>query len=756
MLKKKLCIILLIIMCAAGITAQAEAAGRPAIKEALPEGRGEAYPVKPPGKNAGRVVLVVLDRFRVADLAGELPPNLQRITSGGAVALMNYNTAGGVNPDSACVTIGGGAHLKGYETSGTGFEADTRLERGTAADEYFQRTGQNPPSGSLVQVGIASLKKMNETLPYTAEPGALGKAIHQAGLKTAFLGNSDTALKLQRQALSIAMDENGLVDYGLIGLETLTPDLGFVGGIRTDYSRLLEEYKRLPAGAAMTVIELGDFSRLYSARNDVFDERLEELRRDTVKRVDLFLGRLMEGMDFEKDLLLVVVPTPWQYMLETDRLTPVVAYGAGINPGFLTSPTTRRAGVVLNLDIAPTILEFLGINTPLTITGRAMRVVPAADTVQALQGMSRQLALTYAARPYLQKGYIFYQLILLLLSLVFIFWKFKVRDYLKPFLLSVMAVPLVYLILPLLPQPGPLALAAQLVVITILLTMLILLLQRFGLDPFALICIATAGALLLDTLSGSALQKTSVLGYDPIVGARFYGMGNEYMGIMIGALIIGSSSLLTVFPKYKRILLTLTGFVFILAVYTLAAPQLGTNVGGTIAAASAFLVSLLLLTGVKFNIKTVLLVASAVALVVLLFILYDIRRPVELQSHIGRAAGLIAAGGFGEIVNIIIRKSEISIKLIKYTIWSRIFIASLGSLALLFYRPTGVMAAIKAKYPYLYKGFMGVIVGSIVALIFNDSGVVAAATAMVFCAPPLIYMVLGELEARENKVMTPK
>ena len=31
------------------------------------------------------------------------------------------------------------------------------------------------------------------------------------------------------------------------------------------------------------------------------------------------------------------------------------------------------------------------------------------------------------------------------------------------------------------------------------------------------------------------------------------------------------------------------------------------------------------------------------------------------------------------------------------------------------------------------------------------SGVVAAATTMVFCAPPLIYMVLGELEARENE-----
>lgn len=751
MLKKKVCIILLTIIYILGMAMQAEAAYQPAIKDALPAGQGESYPVKPPGKDAGRVVMVVLDRFRVADLSGELPPNFKKITGGGAVALMNYNTAGGINPDSACVTIGGGAHLKGYETSGTGFEADTRLERGTAADEYFQRTGKNPPSGSLVQVGIASLKKMNETLPYTAEPGALGKAIHNAGLKTAFLGNSDTALKLQRQALSIAMDENGLVDFGLIGQEALTPDLGFVGGVRTDYSRLMDEYKRLPSGVAMTVIDLGDFSRLYYARNDVFNDRLEELRRDTIKRVDQFLGQLMERMDFERDLLLVVVPTPWQDLLETDRLTPVVAYGAGIKTGLLTSPTTRRAGVVLNIDLAPTVLNFLGLNTPLTINGRAMQVVPAGDTVRTLQDMSRQLALTYDARPYLQKGYIFYQLILLILSLMFIFWKIKVRDYLKPFLLSVMVVPLVYLVLPLFPQPGPLALATQLVVLTVLLTVLILILQRFGFDPFTFICLATAGSLLVDTLTGSTLQKTSVLGYDPIVGARFYGMGNEYMGILIGSLIIGISSLLTVFPKYKRIILPLAGAVFILAVYNLAAPQLGTNVGGTIASASAFLVTFLLLAGVKFNIKTLLMVASGVVLVVSLFILYDIRRPVELQSHMGRAASLIAAGGFDEIVKIIIRKSEMNIKLIKYANWSRIFIASLASLALLFYRPIGVVASIKVKYPYLYRGFMGVIVGSIVALIFNDSGVVAAATTMVFCAPPLIYMVLGEMETSEKE-----
>lgn len=728
---------------------QAVASYRPAIAAALPPSAEEARPIKS-DHEPGRVVMLVIDRLRLADFSGALPGNLQKITRGGAMALMNYNTAAGVNPDSTYVSIGGGAHLKGYAASGIGYEAEARLEQGKASDEYFQRTGMKPPPGSLVQLGIARLKKINGELPYTAEPGVLGSALHDSGKKTAVLGNSDVYNSLGRQALTIAMDENGLVDYGKISGEVLTGDLGFVGGIRTDYRQMLEGYKKLPDGTDLTVIELGDLSRLHYARDDVLSERLEELRRKTIMNIDGFLGELIAEMNQDRDLLLVVVPTPWQDTERYDRMTPIVAYGAGIKQGYLTSPTTRRSGVVLNTDIAPTVLDFFGIKPPLTISGRPMQYVPAENTLPSLLAMDRQLELTYDARPYVQKGYIFYQLILLVLSLFFIFWRLTVRDYLKPFLLSVMVVPLVYLLLPLLPQPGLPALGLQLVVMTVLLTMLVLLLQRFGFDPFTFICLATAGALLLDTLAGSPLQKTSVLGYDPIVGARFYGMGNEYMGILIGSLIVGVSSLFTVLTNYKRILLPLFGAIFLLAVYIMAAPRLGTNVGGTIASASAFLVTFLLLAGVRFNMKTVLLAAGGVFLVVTAFVLYDVRRPPEVQSHMGRAAALIAAGGIDEVAKIILRKSEMSIKLIKYTIWSRIFLASLGSLALLFYRPMGVMASVKAKYPYLYRGFIGVIVGSMVALVFNDSGVVAAATTMVFGAPPLIYLVLGEMENKKQ------
>ncbi|WP_238472868.1 hypothetical protein [Desulforamulus profundi] len=57
--------------------------------------------------------------------------------------------------------------------------------------------------------------------------------------------------------------------------------------------------------------------------------------------------------------------------------------------------------------------------------------------------------------------------------------------------------------------------------------------------------------------------------------------------------------------------------------------------GGTIAAASALLVTFLLLMGVRFRFRTVMLVALLVVVAVLGFIAFDLSRPPDLRSHMG-------------------------------------------------------------------------------------------------------------------------
>ena len=43
--------------------------------------------------------------------------------------------------------------------------------------------------------------------------------------------------------------------------------------------------------------------------------------------------------------------------------------------------------------------------------------------------------------------------------------------------------------------------------------------------------------LVFDSIFNSFLQQNSFLGYDPVIGARFYGIGNEYGGIILGFLL---------------------------------------------------------------------------------------------------------------------------------------------------------------------------------------------------------------------------
>ena len=121
---------------------------------------------------------------------------------------------------------------------------------------------------------------------------------------------------------------------------------------------------------------------------------------------------------------------------------------------------------------------------------------------------------------------------------------------------------------------------------------------------------------MLDLLHGAALNSRSFLGYDPLGGARFYGMGNEYMGIQIGSLILGFGSLCSLLlrkfsqPEQKegtpppfllkviranRLSLLLTFGLFavfsLLVIFMMASPNYGANFGGAITAGVALAVT---------------------------------------------------------------------------------------------------------------------------------------------------------------------
>ncbi|HZK34047.1 MAG TPA: hypothetical protein VFD33_01890, partial [Bacillota bacterium] len=267
-----------------------------------------------------------------------------------------------------------------------------------------------------------------------------------------------------------------------------------------------------------------------------------------------------------------------------------------------------------------------------------------------------------------------------------------------------------------------------------------------------IISLATVGLLLIDQIFGAKLIKASPLGYDTISGARFYGIGNEYMGILIGGTCTGCSALLekTRHMVNKGRIRPLIFLIPILTIIILAYPSLGANVGGTISAGIAFASLFILSEKRKIRIKNAIYIGIFASSLVIFAFLIDSTKSIDSQSHMGQTINLVRQNGLFEISNIIKRKISMNIRLFRYTIWTRVFILSLLSMGTLLFRPVGVVREVSRRYPVMAKGLGSGIIGSVAALLTNDSGIVAAATSIIFVALPFIMLVCDYLRKQDQ------
>ncbi|MGQ9755462.1 MAG: hypothetical protein ACUVRF_05775 [Desulfotomaculales bacterium] len=629
------------------------------------------------------------------------------------------------------------------------FNVDEAYNKAVAADEFRWRTGLTPPEGGIVHLKISKIIGDNAALPYPVQIGVIGETLNAKGFATCVLGNQDWEGYKRRQAATIAMDRYGIVDCGDVGASTLRSNVAFPGGRCTDYDRLLNLFDRFYNHAVFTVIELGDWARLDEVASEVLPEAREAYRSRILAEMDRFLGKLLQRLNMQQDLLIVVSPTPPREGIKAgDFLTPVVFVGNGVSPGFAASASTRRVGIILNTDLAPTILTFLGLQPPEGLMGSPVTFAVHKGALDYLSSLNDQLVTRHNVRVPLIQTYMFFQIVIVLASIACIISRgFRLAStFHLPFLLLItMSFPLACLLVPMFPFYGATVMVLQTLVLLFVVSSLAGIMRRRSvLLPLAFLSLATVATIVIDLMLGAPLQKQSILGYDPLGGARFYGLGNEYMGVLVGAAILGCGILLSMARRQLvncRTLLV-TGPVFALCLYSIAAPSVGANMGGAITAAVAFMVSLLGFAGVRFRPLTLVAVAGSIPVIVGTVAAIDLLGGTQ-QSHIGRAVSLILGeGGLPAALDIIHRKLAMNLKLIKYTIWTKVFLVSLGGLVLLFYRPLGRMQSFKAKFPFLYTAFVGITVGSIAALVFNDSGIVAAATTMVFGALALLYLFL--------------
>jgi hypothetical protein len=291
--------------------------------------------------------------------------------------------------------------------------------------------------------------------------------------------------------------------------------------------------------------------------------------------------------------------------------------------------------------------------------------------------------------------------------------------------------------------------------LTIGLAIAISLLLKAGFETlegrFTAMCLATGLGIIVDALAGAGLMKHSVLGYDPIGGARFYGIGNEYMGALVGSLIVGCGLLLDCIGAYaqtqakRRSFSWLVFFAFTSGIIVLAMPGIGANLGGTCAAIAGFGVAYVL-----FLRKSVTWyhIASSVGLGILLIIAIasiDARLASGPLSHWGKTLLWARESGIQVLVDVVRRKASMNLKLIRYTIWTRAFLVFVGALAFIRIRPVGLAQKILAGRPCFTAGLSACLVAGGVSLITNDSGIVSAALITMYPALVLLGLAWQEV-----------
>jgi len=246
----------------------------------------------------------------------------------------------------------------------------------------------------------------------------------------------------------------------------------------------------------------------------------------------------------------------------------------------LTSATTQQRGLVSSIDIAPTALDWLGRPVPDEMRGRAIEGDGALDGARLRSFEARLRVVGPRRLPAL--GILLCAWAALLLAALALARARETRARaVRIGAVAVVWAPVAVLV------PAPLAPAAgvEYALIAALCLGLGALSDLMLPWPRALLAPAVAAplAIVLDSLAHTQLLVRSVLGPNPILGARFYGVGNELKSGL--AVLVLAAVAAALFPSARhsrrRMLASVLGAGIVLAVIEGSA-RLGAGVGGVI------------------------------------------------------------------------------------------------------------------------------------------------------------------------------
>ncbi len=381
--------------------------------------------------------------------------------------------------------------------------------------------------------------------------------------------------------------------------------------------------------------------------------------------------------------------------------------------GDLSSNSTRTNGYVLSTDVAPTILSRLGIAVPSQMSGQSIRSEGSVDAA-AIESLGARMAVISERRgPVIGISLLVWLVIFGLAALVSSDRVGRVAIRLAG--LSIVYLPLLLLAAAAL-KPGQDTEQILVMFGAPLLAALTLFLLG-GLRALAVASGLVVGALAIDVIAGSPLTSLSLLGPNPGLGVRFYGIGNELEALLGVLVVAGTGAGLAGF--WPRLTERQAAAAFLaaglLSAIVFAAGRFGADVGAAIVLPVGGAVAAASIAARRRRIA--LLVIAAPLAVLALIALADLA--TGANSHFTRS--VLDAGGLNDLADVAQRRLQLSAHSFVRPIVA-FFLPIIAALVALAIWQRAHLRRWLQPAPALRAGLIGAIAATVIGTLANDSG----------------------------------
>lgn len=458
------------------------------------------------------------------------------------------------------------------------------------------------------------------------------------------------------------------------------------------------------------------------------------------------------------------------------QLRAFIASGPGYEPGTVSSASTRTPGLLQLTDLAPGLLNQLGLDSP---SGIAFETTPDSDDPQ--DRLDDLVSASQKATTIYQHLSTFSLLLDITFYVLFLVCGIVLsRSILgrrggatiAPFIhrslawvsLLIASLPMGAFLAGLFPwarlsQPG-LGLSVSVAVGSILVFAISLLPPwgRTWRGRVAALALLSVLVISVDLATGSRLQGNSLLGYNPIVGGRFYGLGNQGAAIFIVGLFIFLGLAISWLRAHghRRLVIVLPVVLGLAAVFVSGNPSWGAKFGGTIATLAGLLVLLALVSHIRLSVFRLMLIgAASLAVLIGIAFLDWLRAPGE-RSHFGNFFDQLVTG---EALQVIGRKLGANLHIIQVNPALAI-VTPLAVIAILFFlryllhfprigpasRTGRLTNKWRGRLPQVFEdqdihfGFLAAVTGMAVGLVLTDSGIAVPSTGAMVLLPYLLAL----------------